>query len=101
MRMGEVLALRWGDVDLQEAVVRVRRSMTGGTVGTPKNRERRDVDLISDVVKLLASMYRTRAHSDAERLVFHIGDSASFPLAHDRAAPPPLPGNGGRRYPSS
>ena len=28
-------------------------SYTGGTLGTPKNRERRDVDLISDVVELL------------------------------------------------
>ena len=45
--------LRWDDVDLDEAVVRVRSSYTGGTVGTPKNRERRDVDLISDVVELL------------------------------------------------
>ena len=35
--------------------MRVRRSYTGGTVGTPKNRERRDVDLISNVVELLAA----------------------------------------------
>jgi integrase len=54
MRQGELLALRWDDVDLDQAVVRVRSSYTGGTVGTPKNRERRDVDLISDVVELLA-----------------------------------------------
>jgi integrase len=53
MRIGEIVALRWGDVDLDEAVVRVRRSYTGGELGTPKNRERRDVDLISDVVDLL------------------------------------------------
>jgi hypothetical protein len=36
-----------------QAVIRVRSSYTGGNVGTPKNRERRDVDLISDVVELL------------------------------------------------
>jgi integrase len=54
MRQGELLALRWDDVDLDQAVVRVRSSFTGGTIGTPKNRERRDVDLISDVVDLLA-----------------------------------------------
>ena len=40
-------------VDLEEAVIRVRRSYTGGELGTPKNRERRDVDLISDVVEPL------------------------------------------------
>lgn len=54
MRQGELFALRWDDVDLEQAVIRVRSSYTGGTVGTPKNRERRDVDLISDVVDLLA-----------------------------------------------
>src|SRR5205809_555 len=53
MRQGELLALRWDDVDLEQAVIRVRSSYTGGTIGTPKNRERRDVDLISDVVELL------------------------------------------------
>ena len=30
MRQGELLALRWCDVDLEQAVVRVRRSRTGG-----------------------------------------------------------------------
>jgi integrase len=51
MRMGEIFALRWADVDLEEAVVRVRRSYTGGQVGTPKNRERRDVDLLSELLR--------------------------------------------------
>ena len=59
MRQGELLALRWGDVDLEQAVVRVRSSYTGGALGTPKNRERRDVDLISDVVELLVGLAQT------------------------------------------
>lgn len=50
MRQGELLGLCWDDVDLDSAVIRVRRTFTGGNVGMPKNRERRDVDLISDVV---------------------------------------------------
>ena len=78
MRQGELLALRWNDVDLKDAVVRVRRSFTGGSVGTPKNRERRDVDLISDVVKLLARVYRTGANPDGESLVFHTGNGSTF-----------------------
>ena len=64
MRQGELLALRWGDVDLEQAVVRVRSSYTGGALGTPKNRERRDVDLISDVVELLDRLAREAAWSD-------------------------------------
>jgi integrase len=71
MRLGEIAALRWGDIDLDEAVVRVRRSYTGGELGTPKNRERRDVDLISDVVELLGwwrGEHAISAHADT--LVF-------------------------------
>ena len=70
MRQGELLALRWCDVDLHEAVARVRRSYTGGAVGTPKNRERRDVDLISEVVALLASLREERGGERDEGLVF-------------------------------
>ena len=70
MRQGELLALRWCDVDLDEAVARVRRSYTGGAVGTPKNRERRDVDLISDVVALLASLLGESGGERDEGLVF-------------------------------
>ena len=81
MRQGELLALRWCDVDLDEAVVRVRRSYTGGALGTPKNRERRDVDLISDVVELLAAgEANTRARRD-DGLVFPGSDGSGF-LSH-------------------
>jgi integrase len=70
MRQGELFALRWCDVDLEEAVVRVRRSRTGGTLGTPKNRERRDVDLISDVVELLAQLQGEWGSRNGDSLVF-------------------------------
>jgi integrase len=70
MRQGELFALRWGDVDLEEAVVRVRRSRTGATLGTPKNRERRDVDLISDVVETLAQLRGERPRPNGDGLVF-------------------------------
>jgi integrase len=79
MRQGELLALRWCDVDLEEAVVRVRRSYTGGAVGTPKNRERRDVDLISDVVEMLERMRSEWGSADAtESLVFHSNGGHGF-----------------------
>ena len=74
----ELFALRWGDVDLEQAVVRVRRSYTGGVVSTPKNRERRDVDLISDVVELLSSWRQTRSMSLEDSLVFPGADGRAF-----------------------
>jgi integrase len=78
MRQGELVALRWCDVDLEQAVLRVRRSRTGGAIGTPKNRERRDVDLITDVVDLLARL-RTRSEcADWESLVFPADRDGTF-----------------------
>jgi integrase len=72
MRQGELLGLKWGDVDLEEAVIRVRRTYTGGAVGSPKNRERRDVDLITDVVDVLTRLRDVDAEN-ASMLVFHDG----------------------------
>ena len=66
-----------GDVDLEQAVVRVRSSYTGGALGTPKNRERRDVDLISDVVELLADGREERGGS-IDDLVFPGENGSGF-----------------------
>jgi integrase len=71
MRQGELLGLCWGDLDLQEAVIRVRRSYTNGTLGTPKNHERRDVDLTPEVVELLGSWWGECGRpAESETLVF-------------------------------
>jgi integrase len=79
MRQGELFGLRWCDVDLDQAVVRVRRSYTGGRVGTPKNRERRDVDLISDVVDLFTRMRgEWRSTKGDERLTFSLNGGRRF-----------------------
>ena len=47
MRRGELLALRWPDVDLDAGVIHVERSVTqvrqDRIYGTPKNHEKRDV----------------------------------------------------------
>jgi integrase len=58
MRQGEMLALRWQDVDLENAVVSVRRTLTrsGGRVvfGEPKtNKSRRSIRLTSQAVEAL------------------------------------------------
>ena len=78
IRQGELFALRLGDVDLEQAVVGVRRSYTGGVVSTPKNRKRRDVDLISVVVELLSGWRQTRSMSFDDSLVFPGTDGRAF-----------------------
>jgi len=64
MRQGELLGLKWDDVDLDNATIRVRRTLTrhGGKValGEPKTREsRRTFRLTHKVVEALRS-HRTR-----------------------------------------
>jgi integrase len=71
MRLGELLALTWGDVDLLGAVVRVRRTYTDGHESEPKNHERRDVDLTPDLVDLLGAWWGELGRPEApETLVF-------------------------------
>jgi integrase len=70
MRLGELSALTWGDVDLVEAVIRVRRSYTDGHLSTPKNHERRDVDLTPDLVEALGGWWGELGRPDDETLVF-------------------------------
>jgi len=54
MREGEAVALRPEDVDLQERYVCVQRNFTAGQLSdTPKSRQRRTVDLSSDLVTVL------------------------------------------------
>jgi len=49
-----------------------------GVVSTPKNRERRDVDLISDVVELLSGWQEKRAVSVDEASSFLASTAARF-----------------------
>lgn len=58
LRQGELLALKWEDVELEDAVLRVRRTLTrtGGKVdvGPPKtNKSRRSVGLTTPAVEAL------------------------------------------------
>ena len=70
MRQGELLALTWAEVDLSEAVVRVRRTYTDGHLSTPKNHEARDVDLTPDVVELLGAWWGELGRPGDSTLVF-------------------------------
>ena len=70
MRQGELSALTWGDVDLAAEVIRVRRSITAGYLGMPKNHERRDVDITPDLVETLGSWWGECGKPDDALLVF-------------------------------
>jgi integrase len=53
LRLGELLALRWQDVDLVRGQLTVRQNIVNGLVGTPKSGKPREVPLGDDVVAAL------------------------------------------------
>lgn len=68
MRLGELLGLRWQDVDLDEGVAWVRQTLEkpglNPVFGTPKNRKARIVPLSREVVAALKSL---RIEQELER----------------------------------
>lgn len=81
MRQGELLGLRWGDADLANQRVRVRYSFTGGIVTTPKNHERRDVDLTPDVVEMLGVWWGECGRPDDDQCLVFPGDGRTGHIA--------------------
>jgi integrase len=60
MRLGELLGLRWEDLDFKAKFIDVRRSRTGQRVGTPKNGKSRRVDMATALVNVLGSLKAER-----------------------------------------
>ena len=71
MRRGEVVAIRWQDIDWDTRVIRVRRNYTRGEFGTPKSRRSsRAVPLADRLVAELRTHHELTANHDALDLVF-------------------------------
>jgi integrase len=71
MRRGELLALRWRDIDWANSVVRVRRAYTRGEFGTPKSRRSsRVVPLADRLAAELEQHYRRTRWQGDDDLVF-------------------------------
>jgi integrase len=71
MRRGELLALRWRDVELLEGRLTVREALVKGRFTTPKSRaSRRLLELGPRTRELLAEHWRQTAFQDDDELVF-------------------------------
>jgi integrase len=71
LRRGELLALRWQDIDWSAGVVRVRRNYTRGQFGSPKSRRSsRAVPLAQRVRDELRTHYERSRFQAAPDLVF-------------------------------
>jgi integrase len=70
LRMGELLALRWRDVDFAGATIRVRASYAAGALTTPKSGKVRAVPMAPDVASALAQLGRRADWVGDDDLVF-------------------------------
>jgi len=71
LRLGELLALQWRDVDFAGDVIRVRRSYNvHGGVGTPKSGKVRSVPMVPDVATALARLGEREMFTADDDLVF-------------------------------
>jgi len=60
MRLGELLALEWGDIDFRGGFIEVRRGYTRGKMDTPKNRKSRRVDMSRQLSETLKELRTDR-----------------------------------------
>jgi integrase len=82
LRIGEILALRWGRVDLLRETLLVAETCYKGHFGSPKTRaSRREVPLAPAVVRELKAYYSRSAERSPSALVFAKHQGA--PLAAD------------------
>jgi integrase len=70
LRMGELLALRWRDVDFAGSTIRVRASWAASALTTPKSGKVRAVPMAPDVASALARLARREHWIGEDDLVF-------------------------------
>lgn len=56
LRKGEILGLRWGDIDFERKLINIERSVVEGRVDTPKTNRIRHVPMTRDVHDVLAQI---------------------------------------------
>jgi len=81
LRLGELLALRWRDVDFTNSAVHVRQNFTNGRVDTPKSGQERTVPMADEVGEVLAKLARRDKHRGDGDLVF-CGSSGGHLAGH-------------------
>jgi integrase len=77
LRRGELLALRWRDVDFSNSAIRVRASYAAGHLTTPKSGKVRSVPMAPDVAEALARLGQREHWTGDDDLVF-CGDVGGY-----------------------
>ncbi len=84
--MGELIALRWDDVDFRARKLRVTRSIYEGVETSPKSGRERDVPLSAQAP---AAFKAHRKHHPRDEVVFGVGDGGRMTrhMGHIGASP--------------
>ena len=88
LRRGELLGLRWRDVDFAGSTIRVRASYAAGKLTTPKSGKVRAVPMAPDVASALAKLGDRERYTGDDDFVF-AGEAG--PAARRRRAQQPVP----------
>lgn len=75
MRIGEALALQWGDIDFNGRFIQVRRSVVRGVISTPKSGKSRRVDMS---LQLTEALKVHEAQSKVKGLALGLGGLPEF-----------------------
>ena len=79
LRVGEILALRWQDLDLEKGELRVEQAIYRGHFGTPKTkRSKRKLPLPTRAVVALRVLAQRTAASEGQALVFATRKGTAF-----------------------
>jgi len=60
LRLGELLVLQWGDIDVHGRFIEVRRNLVAGRITTPKNKKIRRVDMSAQLTEVLKGLLLKR-----------------------------------------
>lgn len=77
LRRGELLALRWRDVDFSGQVIRVQASYAEGALTTPKSGKVRSVPLAAPVAEALAKLGQRDQWTGDDNLIF-VGQAGGY-----------------------
>jgi integrase len=77
LRLGELLAVHWCDVDVPASVIRVRASYACGALVSPKSGKVRSVPMAPNVARALQNLSQRARFTGADDLVF-VGETGGF-----------------------
>ncbi len=70
LRSGELMGLKWSDIDFEQGFILLERSLTKGKIKTDETRigktksHRRTIEIIPDVLKILKTYYAKKPHPE-------------------------------------